>query len=124
MNFNFLKVSITPVIVASAAITTIASDGAVIFSQDFSANNTLATYVNATTPSSGQFNAISSSGAGTVVSVTSGVLTFARTGNAGTFSRTTDFSPTPTAIIYQFDLNISGNSTATTTAAGGATFYL
>jgi len=94
------------------------TSGAVIFSQDFSANNTLSTYINATNPHSGQFNAIGSSGEGTVVSINAGVLTYARSGsNVGSFSRTTDFSPTPSALIYQFDLTMSGNSSATTSAA-------
>ncbi|HLP19678.1 MAG TPA: YDG domain-containing protein, partial [Chitinophagales bacterium] len=88
-----------------------------LFEQDFSANNTLATYVNATTPTSGQFNALSTSGAGTVVSINSNKLRFARTGNAGAFSRTTDFSPTPTSLMYRFDLTVSGNSAAVTNLA-------
>lgn len=101
-----------------SAIAAVSSQAAVIFSQDFSTNNTLATYINASTPTSGQFNAIGSSGAQTTVGVNSGVLTFNRgVGNVGTFSRTTDFSPTPTAISYQFSLTLSGNSGATTTAA-------
>jgi hypothetical protein len=105
-------------IMAFSAIAAASSQGAVIFSQDFSTNNTVATYVSSTTPNSGQFNAISSSGVGTVVSVTTGVLTFARTtGNTGSYSRTSDFTTIPSAIIYKLDLTVSGNTAAQTTAA-------
>jgi hypothetical protein len=88
-----------------------------LFSQTFGSSSTVSDYVNLTTPSNGQFNAISSSGAGTVLSITSGKLRFARTGNAGAFSRTTDFSGPPTSLIYKFDVQISANSVAQTTAA-------
>lgn len=90
-----------------------------IFNQNFTSSTTLSDYVS-TTPNNGQFNAISTSGAGTVISInTTGgnKLRFARTGNAGTYSRTTDFSPVPTSMIYKFDLTVSGNNAAQTTAA-------
>lgn len=105
------------VIMAFSAIAAVSSQGAVIFSQDFSTTNTLATYVSSNTPSSGQFNAINTSGAGTVISVTTGVLTFTRTANAGSYSRTSDFTTIPSAIIYKLDLTVSGNTDAQTTAA-------
>jgi hypothetical protein len=104
-------------IMAFSAIAAVSSQGAVIFSQDFGTNDTLATYVSSNTPSSGQFNAINTSGAGTVISVTTGVLTFTRTANAGSYSRTTDFTSIPSAIIYKLDLTVSGNTSAQTTAA-------
>lgn len=85
--------------------------------QNFSSSSTMSDYVNSTSPSNGQWNTISTSGAGTVLSITSGALQFARSNNVGTFSRTTDFSPTPTSLIYKFDLTVSGNSVAQTTAA-------
>lgn len=90
-----------------------------IFNQNFTSSTTLSDYVS-TTPNNGQFNAISTSGAGTVISInTTGgnKLRFARTGNAGAYSRTTDFSPVPTSMIYKFDLTVSGNNAAQTTAA-------
>ena len=87
-----------------------------LFTQNFSASSTVSDYVNSS-PNNGQFNAISSSGAGTVLSITSGKLRFARTNNAGSYSRTTDFSGPPTSLIYKFDIQISGNSVAQTTAA-------
>ncbi|MSU59462.1 MAG: hypothetical protein EXS35_15045 [Pedosphaera sp.] len=39
------------------------------------------------------------------------------TGNAGSFSRTTDFPGLPSALSCKFDLTVSGNSVAQTTAA-------
>lgn len=89
-----------------------------IFKQDFNSSAVISTYVNASSPSTIQFNAIGSSGAGVIVSINSGNLRFNRSGsNAGSFSRTTDFAPTPSTMMYKFDLTISGNSAATTTAA-------
>lgn len=90
-----------------------------LFSQDFSSSSNVADYVSAM-PNNGQFNSISSTGTGTTVSIESGTLQYARTtasGSAAAFSRTTDFSPTPTAIRYKVDITVSGNSTATTSAA-------
>jgi hypothetical protein len=89
----------------------------VIFTQDFSSSTTVTSYIS-TTPDSGQWNAIGSSGAGVTVTATSNSLGFSRAGaNSGSFSRTTDFNPIPTALAYQFTLSISGNSTAATSAA-------
>ncbi len=90
-----------------------------LFNQDFSSSTTVASYVSAT-PNNGQFDAISTSGAGMVLSINatgSNKLRFARTANAGAYSRTTDFSPTPSSLVYKFDLTVSGNSVAQTTAA-------
>jgi len=91
-----------------------------LLQQDFSSSTTVANYANATTPTNGQFNAISTSGSGTVLSINttgSNKLRFARTANAGAFSRTTDFSPTPTSMLYRFDMTLSANSAAATNAA-------
>jgi hypothetical protein len=113
-----MKIKSSLLALVAISIAAGSSHAAIIFTQDFSANNTLATYINASSPNSGQFNAISTSGAQATVGVNAGVLTFTRgSGNATTFSRTTDFSPTPAAISYQFNLTISGNSAAQTTAA-------
>jgi hypothetical protein len=89
-----------------------------IFQQDYSSSTTVSSYVNLSSPTISQFNAIGTSGAGVVTSINSGKLRIARSGsNAGSFSRTTDFSPTPSTMMYTFDLTISGNSVAQTTAA-------
>jgi len=90
-----------------------------LLQQDFSSSTTVSTYANGT-PSNGQWNAISTSGAGTVLSInTTGTnkMRFVRTGNAGAMSRTADFSPTPGTLMYQFDVALSGNTAATTSAA-------
>jgi len=87
----------------------------VIFSQNFQTSTVLADYISAS-PNSGQWNAISSSGANATISAAANNLSFTRSGNAASFSRTTDFSPIPEAVIYKFTLNISGNTANTTTA--------
>jgi hypothetical protein len=100
---------------AMAAMTGIAD--AQLFSQDFSSSSSVSDYVSST-PNSGQFNAVGSSGSGTTVGIVGGALQYTRTGaNVGSFSRTTDFSPTPTTLQFQFDLTVSGNTAAQTTAA-------
>lgn len=86
------------------------------FSQDFSSSAVVSDYVSAT-PNSGQFNAIGTSGVGTTISISSGKLEYTRTANVGSFSRTTDFSPTPTTLYIQFNLHVSSASSAQTTAA-------
>lgn len=114
--FNKVKSGLALVFVLSFGT----NGNAQLLQQDFSGSTTVSNYVNATTPTNGQFNAISTSGAGTVLSInttTSNKLRFARTANAGAFSRTTDFSPTPGSMLYRFDIAISGNSVATTNAA-------
>ena len=92
----------------------------VIFSQDFSSspNGPVSAYVNSASPNSGQWNAVGSSGSGVTVAVANGSLQYTRaTANVGSFSRTTDFSPAPDALIYKFDLTVSLNSVAQTSAA-------
>lgn len=91
-----------------------------LFTQDFSGSTTVSDYVNATNPNNGQFNAIGTANANTTVSINSGSLQFNRTtltGGTGSFSRTTDFNPVPTSLIYKVDITVSGNTTAQTTAA-------
>lgn len=99
-------------------------EATVIFSQDFSAapNGPVSTYVNNGAPNSGQWDSISSGGANGTFSVQNGALNFTRapaTDNTSipTFSRVTDFSPAPAALIYKFKVSVSGNSAAKTTAA-------
>lgn len=88
-----------------------------LLQQDFSSSSTVSTYVSSSSPTNGQFNAIGTSGSGTGISINGNALQYARTGNAGSYSRTNDFSPTPTSLIYKFDLTVSGNTSALTTAA-------
>lgn len=92
-----------------------------LFQQTFGSSTTVSDYVNAT-PSNGQWNAIATSGVNVVISINTGgsnnKLRYARTGgNSGNYARTANFSPTPGTLMYRFDLTLSGNSAATTTAA-------
>ncbi|MFY1048404.1 T9SS type A sorting domain-containing protein [Chryseobacterium sp. GP-SGM7] len=119
MNLKLQKFSRTVLLLSTSLFST-ASWGQ-IFQQDFNSSNTVSSYVSSSNPNAGQFNSIGSSGSGMNVSITNGKLRFARTGNAGSYARTTDFSPTPTFVIYQFDLAISGNTASIT---NGATWQL
>lgn len=87
-----------------------------LFDQDFSSSTVVADYISAT-PDNGQFNAIGTTGAGMIISITDGTLQYSRTGNAGSFSRTTDFSPVPSTLRYRVDITVSGNTTTQTSAA-------
>ncbi|REJ81428.1 MAG: HYR domain-containing protein, partial [Bacteroidetes bacterium] len=96
-------------------IMVIAEQGnAQLFQQDFNSSTSLASYVNSTNPNVGQFNAIASTGPQVTVAISGGALVYTRTANsaAGQFSRSTDFSPIPQTLRYQFDLGVSGNNTA------------
>ncbi|HQU91213.1 MAG TPA: choice-of-anchor Q domain-containing protein [Pyrinomonadaceae bacterium] len=102
---------------AVSAQQTMLSPQTVYFSQDFSGSSVVTDYVSAT-PNSGQFNAIGSSGPDMVVSINSGRLQFVRTdANAGSYSRTTDFAPVPTALKITMDFNVPASSFAQTNAA-------
>ncbi|TAH41369.1 MAG: hypothetical protein EYC69_08780, partial [Bacteroidetes bacterium] len=79
------------------------------FSQNFDTSNVVTYYVNASTPTAAQFNAIAVT-TGTTSSITGGKLQFSRANNgAGAATRTSNFSPTPTVLIVKFDLTISGS---------------
>ena len=100
-----------------AAATLAGVQGQVLFDQNFSSATALGSYISAT-PDSGQWNAIGTSGAGVTVSVAANNLAFTRAAaNTGSFSRTADFTPPPTTMIYRFDLSVSGNTLAATSAA-------
>lgn len=93
------------------------SVSAQLFRQDFSSSSTVTDYVSSS-PGSGEFNAIGSSGSGTTVSISNGKLQFARSAaNVGSFSRNTSFSPVPSTLLYKFDISVSGNTSAQTSAA-------
>ena len=78
----------------------------------------MADYVNAANPATGQFNAITSA-ANNTASISSGALIFTKNGGSSAgFSRSTDFNPVPSALLLQFDLTISGNTTAQTNSTG------
>ena len=89
----------------------------VLFTQDFAAGGTAATYVNASSPTTGQWNAISTSGAAKAWSINSNALQLASTGaNSAYASRTTDFSAAPTVMQYSFTFNLISSSSALTSA--------
>ncbi|WP_207492084.1 fibronectin type III domain-containing protein [Aridibaculum aurantiacum] len=89
-----------------------------LLEQDFKSSSTINHYVSST-PTNGQFNGLTTSGASTTVTITSNKLRFSRSGgNVGAMSRTTDFIPNPTAMLVKFDVAITGNSAATTNFAG------
>ena len=91
----------------------------VILSQNFNSSAVVADYVNSATPTASQFNAISTSGAGTVISINGSKLQFARTGNAGACTRTTDLALVNSVLGFYAKINLTGNSIAVT---NGATF--
>src|SRR3954447_16480831 len=99
------------IVLFALAVLATSSSAATIFQQNFSSSSTVSDYVSAT-PNSGQFNAIGTSNANATIAITSGALAYTRTAdpNGTTFSRTTDFTPTPDAIMYQFTLNMTGNT--------------
>lgn len=83
-----------------------------IFSQDFSSSTSVLSYVSLI-PGNGQFDAISTAGTSSS-SITGGALRFTRGSGNASFSRTANFSPTPTAIVYEFDLTVSGTPSGNT----------
>lgn len=89
--------------------------------QDFSSSSVVSDYVSAT-PNSGQFNAIGTSGANVTISISRGKLEYVRTtANVGSFSRNTDFSPSPSTLYIQFILSAP---TVNTTATSAAVFQI
>lgn len=89
---------------------------ATYFSQDFSSSTVVASYASST-PNSGQFNSIVAGGEGMTVSINGGRLQFVRNGSSGYFTRSTDFSPTPATLKYSFEITVSGNLVAQSSAA-------
>jgi hypothetical protein len=87
-----------------------------IFSQDFSSSTSLASYINLLLPNDGQFNAITTGGTSSA-NITSGALRFSRGNTNTSFTRSTDFSPTPTALVYQFDMRLSSLPSGNTNSA-------
>jgi len=96
---------------------TVNGNATVVFSEDFSSSSTLNDYVNASNPNSGQWNDISTGGSGATVNIVNNALQYGRTGNnSASFTRTTLFSPAPTALIYTLNLTASPTAPATTAA--------
>ncbi len=81
------------------------SSAQTLFSQDFSSSSTLSNYISAT-PSTGQFDAITATSPSTAT-ITSNALRFVRSTGTTSFTRSTNFSSIPTALIYKFDLTVA-----------------
>jgi hypothetical protein len=95
------------------------TEAGVIFSQDFASapNGPVSAYVGSP-PNNQQFDTINWTGTGMSGGIVDGALSYSRSGSgSGWFARVTDFSPVPNAIIYSFDLGITGNTTAQPMAA-------
>lgn len=85
-----------------------------LFNQTFSSGTSITTYVNATNPSTGQFNIIAGSGGAAAVILdpdegTGNVVGLDRTNGTGVawFARTKDFSPIPVALKFEFALGVA-----------------
>jgi hypothetical protein len=90
-----------------------------LFQQNFQSSVTLSDYVNLTTPGNGQWNAITTTGAGTTISLIdvsgSNKLSLVSTANSGAFARTTDLSAG--SWMFRFDFNLPAVSAPLTTGA-------
>ncbi|MGV9002402.1 hypothetical protein, partial [Flavobacterium sp.] len=86
-----------------------------LFRQDFNSSSTLTSYFGAPI-TNGKFDAITTSGSSTAT-INSNALQFVRGSGITSFTRNTNFSPAPTAIIYQFDLTVNGADANSTQAA-------
>ena len=74
-----------------------------LFQQDFSTSNIVSDYVS-TTPTSGQFNGVSSSSSNLTTSIKNGVLSFERSGTASIFAyRNFSFATNPTFVQLKLD---------------------
>ena len=105
-------------LIFAAGLSSSTASAQTLFNQTFNSSSTLADFFNAATPSTGQFNAITSA-ANNIATISSGALVFTKNGgNSAGFSRSTDFNPVPSALLLQFDLTISGNTTAQTNSTG------
>lgn len=99
------------------AATVLLSHGEILFEQDFSnpSSGPVTPYVSSS-PSRGQWNAIG--GTISAVNISDGQLRYTRNGSGtGFFARTTDLSPTPSVLVYNFDLTATPGGSATTGAA-------
>ncbi len=103
----------TPFVVAAFSVFLPAlAHAQTLFSQNFGSSSTLSNYVGSGT---GQFDAITP-GTGNSASVSGGALTLTKAANASaTIARTTDLTAS-SALLFQFDFSISGNTAAQTSS--------
>ncbi|MGH8046616.1 MAG: hypothetical protein ACREKL_05180 [Chthoniobacterales bacterium] len=111
---------IAGIVLSGSSLSSIQAAYTTLFSQDFSSSTTVSNYVSASSPTTGQFNAISTSGAAkawTINTSPDNSLQLASTGgNAAYSSRTTDFSITPLIVAYTMELQWVSSSTALTSS--------
>ena len=86
--------------------------GTVVFQQDFQSSTSVASYVNASAPGTGQFNDLSAEATGGTWSIQQGRLRLARVGSSGTdndagLTRHTSFAGPPAVLHVVFDLGVS-----------------
>ncbi len=110
---------------ACFALPTLAARAQTLFSQNFNSSSTLSNYVGT---GAGQFDAITVGGTGTAT-ISDGALDLTKnSSNSATFARTTNLT-SASALIYQFDFSIAGNTTAQTSSnapsnTGSVSFYI
>lgn len=115
----------TIAVAALAALLPTFAQAQTLFSQNFNSSSTLSTYVGT---GSGQFDAITP-GSSNTASITGGALSLTKSANStASFSRTTDLT-TSSALLFQFDFSVSGNSVAQVSSnapstSGTVSFYL
>lgn len=113
-----VKASDGDVTAALVKITVVYTGGGVtVFQQSFGSSTSVSSYVNATAPSSSQFNDISAKVDGGAWSIQGGRLQLVREGLATTendagLTRHTDFPGSPTLLHVTFDLGVSGWTTS------------
>lgn len=112
-----MKKTLTIIGLAVATLAGAQAQVITVFSQNFAAGGVTSDYVSASSPTTGQWNAISSSGGAKTWSIASNTLQLASTGTNGGFaSRTTDFTPTVNLMSFSFTFNLTAGTTATTNA--------
>lgn len=98
---------------ALAKITVNINAPAALFQQDFQSSTAVSSYVNATSPNSGQFNDISAEADGGTWSIQQERLQLVREGSGTTetndagITRSTDFSSSPSVLHVTFDLGVT-----------------
>lgn len=89
----------------------------VVFQQDFESSTSVASYVNSSSPGTGQFNDITAEANGGAWTINQGRLQLQRTGisstdNGAGITRYTDFAGPPSVLHLTFDVGVSGWTTS------------
>ncbi len=99
---------------AGTVTLTVTVSTASVFSQNFSSSTTLSNYINLSSPTTGQFNAIQAQSCGGTWSINGSnqlqiVRIGASTNASASFNRTTDLAGPPTVLQVSFDLGVTVN---------------